>query len=804
MGTIEDVEYLKQNSIIKKRIVLIDSQKRDKVKFQQANPCVFDLVPHITNVVGIKLKDVYAPFSVFTIEDNNRDAYFRTGFRAKSVRRRVKVRMQKKDYNFDDMLSERFGAAAEDSGYNIGSLMSEYGISVGSAFFADKVNSDINYLTYEAFTPFIIDIDEGTTAIRVMGFQQDARAEHDPDLKIDHDTPALYRTIPYFDEEFQKNLPIKGKFKAYESQHWKSNRKGLSSLTIDENYEIETGQNYITYRDFHSNLDTSGYLVFLDETEYDEGTNGILKEYDMSPETEIIQTIYLSDVFDEFLQNDGNESIDLVENNISYTFIVQRMVLQINAGQDTVVNNLIANEELIWEIWDLHNDDYSVYVNESTEDFTITGDETGLETAGNAELVLSGTFTFNATNNTLTTVCPIFSNSVDIDNDQYKLVGRIKWDTDKEQIVIDNFENYLGSTSKLALKIRNTSTTDTLTFTTIPHTNFNGGSTNPIYSNMIGTNGSSDYRALSMFYRYRVFYNKEEPTSSIGFPFKNYVIISPLVSDTINTKYIKMICDELDNSIDSANHKSNPTSPGLAVFYVRGGSKSYNNTDLRAYGHIDHPEFHPIARLNKLTISFLTDDNRVIDFKGLEYSFLMEVSYRVPMFQKPWKRSILNPNYNGNFIEYMRYHEEREEQIKPRIDNNFNNYIKRENEIITQNRDDVAEYMDEMENRIERDYGYDPDYGNDKYAQGKSGIRGTGQDDQFTSSDSDGLDYESETGGEDGEGSYEDETDSSTGDPNDEDNQELTNVTSQYDRQGFPIKRGLIDLKNKFGKQNNY
>jgi len=64
-------------------------------------------------------------------------------------------------------------------------------------------------------------------------------------------------------------------------------------------------------------------------------------------------------------------------------------------------------------------------------------------------------------------------------------------------------------------------------------------------------------------------------------------------------------------------------------------------------------EFHPIGKLAKLTFRFETNDGKLYDFKGVNHNLTFAIYYYEPRHDNIVTNSILNPEYNPNFIDYM-------------------------------------------------------------------------------------------------------------------------------------------------------
>ena len=68
---------------------------------------------------------------------------------------------------------------------------------------------------------------------------------------------------------------------------------------------------------------------------------------------------------------------------------------------------------------------------------------------------------------------------------------------------------------------------------------------------------------------------------------------------------------------------------------------------------VKYKDFHPIGKLTGLKFTLKTPDGMLYDLKGVNWHMLVSVKYYVPKKISTFETSILNPNYNYNFIQYQ-------------------------------------------------------------------------------------------------------------------------------------------------------
>lgn len=136
-----------------------------------------------------------------------------------------------------------------------------------------------------------------------------------------------------------------------------------------------------------------------------------------------------------------------------------------------------------------------------------------------------------------------------------------------------------------------------------------------------------------------------------------HVLTSPGIYSLVGEPYVVLRCPEVEeNSYRSLAFTKHCL--GLAKFRLGVVGYSENRMD---FSKVPTREFHPIGKLPKMTLRFETRSGRLYDFKGVNHTITFAIHYLEPTQKGVFERSILNPNYNGNVIEYMYHQEEQEE-----------------------------------------------------------------------------------------------------------------------------------------------
>jgi hypothetical protein len=130
--------------------------------------------------------------------------------------------------------------------------------------------------------------------------------------------------------------------------------------------------------------------------------------------------------------------------------------------------------------------------------------------------------------------------------------------------------------------------------------------------------------------------------------FSSFSITSPGIIQLYGERYVTIHCDNIESHL-RGSMMYNDYSPGLALINlgVTGYSESRND-----FVSVKYKEFHPIGKLNNLKFSVKTSENNLYDFKNVNWHMLLAVKYYVPKKMFKFEHSVLNPNYNQNFLEY--------------------------------------------------------------------------------------------------------------------------------------------------------
>ena len=131
--------------------------------------------------------------------------------------------------------------------------------------------------------------------------------------------------------------------------------------------------------------------------------------------------------------------------------------------------------------------------------------------------------------------------------------------------------------------------------------------------------------------------------------FSKFTLISPGIVTLLGDRYVTIHCDEIENHL-KGSMMFNTYSPGMAM--VNLGVLGYSQTRNDFYT-VTYKEFHPIGKLNNLKISVKNPKGDLYNFRNVNWHMLICIKFYVPKQKKTFTRSILNPNYDLNYVNYQ-------------------------------------------------------------------------------------------------------------------------------------------------------
>lgn len=130
----------------------------------------------------------------------------------------------------------------------------------------------------------------------------------------------------------------------------------------------------------------------------------------------------------------------------------------------------------------------------------------------------------------------------------------------------------------------------------------------------------------------------------------NWVLYSPGLCNLLGERYVILRCKEIEDHLLGSYAYMNYT-PGIGMFKLAAVN---DITNLRFdFVSLIRKPFHPIGKVSKLTFRFETANGLLYDFKGVNHQILFMMKMLIPAQKMKFERSILNPNYDPDFVRYI-------------------------------------------------------------------------------------------------------------------------------------------------------
>jgi hypothetical protein len=130
-----------------------------------------------------------------------------------------------------------------------------------------------------------------------------------------------------------------------------------------------------------------------------------------------------------------------------------------------------------------------------------------------------------------------------------------------------------------------------------------------------------------------------------------YVIVAPGIVNLLGDRYVILRCPEIEDHL-LGSYSYIKSTPGLGLFKLAAAQNDVTHLRFDFVNLVRKP-FHPIGKLTKLTFKFQTQSGDLYDFKGVNHQIMFVIKFLVPSQKHTFYKSILNPNYDANFIKYM-------------------------------------------------------------------------------------------------------------------------------------------------------
>ena len=630
--SIEDINYLKNNSIKQNYTFLIDSTDRDRDKFPNPNKYVVEFTVPFKNVIGMEIIDASIPRTMYNIDIENNLIYYYLGTNEEDnvikngVTEKIACNLIKYNCSYIDSytLLENSGYIELSNNINIYNIYANYVNTYGNETLIGGNELGITY-----------------------SFKVKAEAIYNNDYSKDN-TYCIF-SFGYY-------------------HLWNQTNTNYTAMTVNVLKIIE-GELYD--------------IQFIIGDGTIEGDKNIIANVDLSEEVHICWTI-LENKWNIYISN-NSLSLNIVQQftvkkTIKNVFYIKKYIGR-SLSAPITLNKTGNNYKGYW------NDGAKMYI----KDFKIYNRElktNEIALCRNNTIIKGLTIwyklydndTKNYGENEYINYIDIF-NKISIDTGDYTFKTFLLNYEEKEDSEIGfkkhsepaELTNLIDIYSRLPfiLDMERSTIYENLGFDLY-------NSINPLYINdryQYKSIYNTDRRMYKMFHS---IINTKLTKVIDNIEFDKNIITSPGIVYLIGNKYIVLKCPEIEEHLFGSLSYSK-YSLGLAKFRV---DNMGINSERLAITKLPIREFHPIGKLSRISLRFETNKGLLYDFKGVNHNIVFAIYYYEPKQNKFPEGSILNPEYKMNYIDYQYYEEEidgdSDDENEEYSRDNIDDYKKRE------------------------------------------------------------------------------------------------------------------------------
>ena len=632
--SIEDINYLKNNSIKQNYTFLIDSTDRDRDKFPNPNKYVVEFTVPFKNVIGMEIIDASIPRTMYNIDIENNLIYYYLGTNEEDnvikngVTEKIACNLIKYNCSYIDSytLLENSGYIELSNNINIYNIYANYVNTYGNETLIGGNEIGITY-----------------------SFKVKAEAIYNYDYSKDN-TYCIF-SFGYY-------------------HLWNQTNTNYTAMTVNVLKIIE-GELYD--------------IQFIIGDGTIEGDKNIIANVDLSEEVHICWTI-LENKWNIYISN-NSLSLNIVQQftvkkTIKNVFYIKKYIGR-SLSAPITLNKTGNNYKGYWNDGaKMYIKDFKIYNRElKTNEIALCRNNTiikGLTIW--YKLYDNDNDTKNYGENEYINYIDIF-NKISIDTGDYTLKTFLLNYEEKEDSEIGfkkhsepaELTNLIDIYSRLPfiLDMERSTIYENLGFDLY-------NSINPLYINdryQYKSIYNTDRRMYKMFHS---IINTKLTKVIDNIEFDKNIITSPGIVYLIGNKYIVLKCPEIEEHLFGSLSYSK-YSLGLAKFRV---DNMGINSERLAITKLPIREFHPIGKLSRISLRFETNKGLLYDFKGVNHNIVFAIYYYEPKQNKFPEGSILNPEYKMNYIDYQYYEEEidgdSDDENEEYSRDNIDDYKKRE------------------------------------------------------------------------------------------------------------------------------
>jgi hypothetical protein len=593
--SIEDINFMKANSIKQAYTFIIDSSERDRNMYPNPNNYVVNFSTPFKNIIGLEIIDASIPRAMYTIDIDNNDFVYYVGndtddeiiTNGIKINNSANLILKANAKIIGDELKISNGYAILSNSINIYNIYNNENTIGGNT-----IGITFNII----LRPIILNNDVSFNIINFSYNHVYFANETSPNNKYNHISIDIKKSTSTYILSFIIGTTIKDIVIPYTSDYinlyWSISDTIWSIYIVDKNNNIIKNE---SFNDDLTNIKDKIYNVFYTKKyigkKYDFDSGNWIGEWSGVNELLLKEfKIYNTSVI-------YNNDIDIMF-PIDTMPVWYKMNLEVNKEVINIGNNKEINYKDIFKKITITPGDYNfkTFITKFNE----------LNSKNNLDLFFSET----TDPSSLTNLIDIYSKSpFIIDMKRSTLSENLGFDLYPS---MNNDNRYLYKRSYIA-----------------------------------------DENLIKMF-ESRVRNVNDKYYNKVPHENYKYIITSPGIVYFIGNKYIIMRCPEIEEHLYRSLSYSKNTL-GLAKFRV--DSIGINSEKL-SITKIAVREFHPIGKLSRLSLRFETNKGTLYDFKGINHNIIFAIFYYEPIQKNIPTYSILNPAYKMNYIDYLYKQEE--------------------------------------------------------------------------------------------------------------------------------------------------
>ena len=606
---IDDVDYLKENSDVHNNVLIVDSHTRDFYSHPTPSHYCVDLIEPMQNVIGFEILDASIPRTMYVVDFHNDLLVIHQGPNVMTVDQEDGL-----TYLTSDVSSNTIEVYIPHNDYVMTELIDELNLLLGpydievNAESPDRVDKHSKLIFQSNVSPFVIDLKLSTCA-DIIGFNHPSVNYVQRPVKVSPNRGETYpRHVPvHYDE-----IRVEG----FTRTRWYTDGSGA----IETDQAVFPNKNVWLYGSLSADTPT---IEVVSTSRFPLSASTLATNFVSVPLTSPVAIRW----------NTGNTS-----GNDTYT--VTDMVLPVKLNTGAVASDIIPGNISI-RFTDISNNSQVAFVKTD---------------APYTSPLLNGTISVKGysdlTDEQKVAMAPsdpgseVAFISIALNDVLYVSDDISYWIELSDSSPTSSFGLLMGDSGEFSSTVLSRVTNFVFVYDssnnawTVVRPSAAGG----VETLAVAADGSALFDA-----------DGEEviPTSTLGVAVttskSTHSIYSPGIVSLVGPRYILLRCDEIEKHTQDMHLFTN-VAQGLAMFKLG----VYGFTDQRYdFSSIKYKDFHPIAKLQKLTFRFTLPDGRLYDFKGVDHHMLVSIKTLVPTIKKPDLTHALNPHYTPDVVAYL-------------------------------------------------------------------------------------------------------------------------------------------------------